>query len=408
MLIGVVGAPNKGKSTFFSAATLVDAAIANYPFTTINPNRGVTYVRTPCPHVAFGLPKCDPKNSRCVDGMRLVPINIIDVAGLVPGAHEGKGLGNKFLDNLREADALIQVVDGTGKTDLQGNPCDSCDPIAETGFLNDEVAYWLADIMLRGEGKPHGGMAHGTGSPGSAAVSSGVHEMAKRLSGLKIDETMLLHAAGECGLDIAAGVPNEEGALSLARAVLKVRMPIVVAFNKMDATGARENFEKVNGNEEAEEDTVGKIFPCSAAIELALRKAADHHLIDYVPGGKKFGVIGSPDEKQKEALVKMAAFVFANGGSGVQEIIDYVVYKKLKGIVVFPVEDEHKFTNHKGEVLPDAFLVPQGTTVHQLAGMVHTDLANKFIGAVDVKRKMRVGADHALANGDVIKIVAGR
>ena len=409
MLIGVVGAPNKGKSTFFSAATLVDAQIANYPFTTINPNRGVTYVRTPCPHVALGLPKCDPKNSRCVNGVRLVPINIIDVAGLVPGAHEGKGLGNKFLDNLREADALIQIVDGTGRTDLQGNPCDSCDPMAETEFLKDEIAYWLADIMLRGGGKVPGGMAHGTGSPGSAA-SSGVHEMAKRLSGLKIDETMLLRAADECGLDIDEGMPDEEGALLLARAVLKVRMPIIVAFNKMDAAGARENFEKAKDaeGEAAGGSEAGKIFPCSAAVELALRKAADRNLIDYVPGGKKFGVTGSPDEKQQEALGKMAAFVIANGGSGVQEIIDYIVYKKLKGIVVFPVEDEHKFANHRGEVLPDAFLVPQGTTAHQLAGMVHTDLARRFIGAVDVKRKIRVGADHPLADGDVIKIVAGR
>jgi ribosome-binding ATPase YchF (GTP1/OBG family) len=388
MLIGVVGAPNKGKSTFFSAATLIDAQIANYPFTTINPNRGVTYVRCPCPHKELGLQKCDPKNSRCVDGARLVPVNIIDVAGLVPGAHEGKGLGNKFLDNLREADALIQVVDGTGRTDLQGNPCEGADPMAETAFLKDEVAYWLADIMTRGAGR---------GSPG------GLHELAKRLSGLKIDEAMLLHAASECGLDIMEGMPDGEGALRLARAVLARRMPIIVAFNKIDAQGARQNYEKAKA-------AAGEngLFACSAAVELALRKAAEHGIIRYAPGDKSFEVAGSPDERQADALSKMGALLSENGGSGVQKIIDYIVYQKLGGIVVYPVEDEHKYANRKGEVLPDAYLVKKGTTASQLAGMVHTDLASKFIGAIDVRRRIRVGADHQLENGDVIKIVAGR
>ena len=385
MLIGVVGAPNKGKSTFFSAATLVDAAIANYPFTTINPNRGVTYVRTPCPHVALGLPHCNPKNSRCVNGTRLVPVNIIDVAGLVPGAHEGKGLGNKFLDNLREADALIQVVDATGKTDLQGNLCDACDPAAEVEFLEEEVALWLADIMQRG-----------------AMKGKGLHEVAASLSGLKIDEPMLLHAAIECGLEITDGLPSDKDEVeALARTVLKRRMPIVVAANKIDVPEARRNFEKMR------EESGKKVFACSAVVELALRKAAEHGMIDYAPGAKEFKVVGVPDERQKEALAKMQLLLTANGGSGVQEIIDWIVYQKLQGIVVYPVEDEHKAANHKGEVLPDAFLVPKGTTAVQLAAMVHTDLAHRFIGAIDVKRHIRVGADHPLSEGDVIKIVAG-
>lgn len=386
MLIGVVGAPNKGKSTFFSAATLVDAAIANYPFTTITPNRGVTYVRSPCPHVALGLKQCNPKNSRCMDGVRLVPVGIIDVAGLVPGAHEGKGLGNKFLDNLREADALIQVVDATGKTDLQGNPCDSCDPAAEVAFLSEEVALWLADIMRRG-----------------AAKGKGLHEAAASLTGLKISEQMLLRAASDCGLDIGEGLPAGKGELgSLAAAVLRRRMPIVVAANKIDVPGARQKFG------EMQPALGGGALACSAAVELALRKAADRKLISYVPGAREFAVTGSPDEKQGEALKRMADFLSGNGGSGVQEIIDFVVYRKLQCIAVYPVEDEHKAANHKGEVLPDAHLVPRGTTAHQLAAMVHTDLAQKFIGAIDVKKHIHVGADHRLEDGDVIKIIAGR
>ncbi len=384
MLIGVVGAPNKGKSTFFAAATLVDVQIANYPFTTITPNRGVTYVRAPCPHAQLGLAACNPKNSKCVGGVRLVPVGMIDVPGLVPDAHAGKGLGNKFLDSIREADVLIQVVDATGKTDLQGNPCESASPAEEVAFLQEEIALWLADIMLRG--------AKGKGAVG----------LANSLTGLKITEGMLRKAALGCGLDVAAGLPDEEGAKRLARKLVEMRMPIVVACNKMDIAGAREGSEKVL------RESGRHSMPCSAAVELALRKAEHAGIVDYRPGDADFSVRGMPNEKQAEALSAMKRVLAENGGSGVQQIIDYIVYQHLNCIIVYPVEDEHKYSNNKGDVLPDAYLVPKGTTALQLAAMVHTDLAHKFIGAVDCRRHIRVGAEHALANGDIIKIIAGR
>lgn len=403
MLIGVVGAPNKGKSTFFSAATMVDAQIANYPFTTITPNRGVTYVRSPCPHKELGLPKCDPKNSRCVEGVRLVPVNIIDVPGLVPDAYRGKGLGNKFLDSVREADALIQIVDASGKTDLHGNACDFSAPWEEAEFLKNEIAMWLAGIMARKESK----------------AQHGLKEIATSLSGLKISEQMLLSSANACGLNIMDGLPDGEGIARLAREIVERRMPVAIACNKIDAPGARGNFKKAKeklcgegagsgGLQDADGNGGCGVFACSAAVELALRKASEHGMIRYAPGAKGFEVVGTPDAKQQEGLSKMRAILAENGGSGVQEIIDWVVYRKLKGIIVYPVEDEHRLSNHKGEVLPDALLVPQGTTALQLAARVHTDLANKFVGAVDVRKKIRVGAEHALADRDVIKISASR
>ena len=384
MLIGVVGAPNKGKSTFFAAATLVDAQIANYPFTTITPNRGVTYVRAPCPHAQLGLQACNPKNSRCVGGVRLVPVGMIDVPGLVPEAHAGKGLGNKFLDSIREADVLIQVVDATGKTDLQGNPCESASPAEEVAFLQEEISLWMADIMSRG--------AKGKGAAGLAAS----------LTGLKITEGMLHKASLECGLDVAAGLPDAEGTLRLARKLVEMRMPVVVACNKIDVVGARAGFERVK------RESGRHSMPCSAAVELALRKAEHASLVEYRPGDADFSVKGTPNEKQAEALSAMKRVLAENGGSGVQQIIDYIVYQHLNCIIVYPVEDEHKYSNNKGDVLPDAYLVPKGTTALQLAAMVHTDLAHKFIGAVDCRRHIRVGAEHALANGDIIKIIAGR
>jgi len=386
MLIGVVGAPNKGKSTFFSAATMVDAQIANYPFTTISPNRGVTYVRSACPHVLLGLPHCDPKNSRCVNGVRLVPVNIVDVPGLVPDAYKGKGLGNKFLDSIREADALIQVVDASGRTDLHGNSCDFSPPLDEVEFLKNEMAMWLAEIMSRKDHK----------------AQHGIKEISSSLSGLKISEAMVSHAAQECGLDISAGLPDGEGTARIARAIIEKRMPLAVACNKIDVPGARKNFEVVKTG-------VGEgVFPISAAVELALRKADEKGVIRYAPGANSFEVVGSPDERQTEALSKMKAVLSENSGSGVQQAIDWVVYHRLHGIIVYPVEDEHKCSNHKGDVLPDALLVPKGTTAVQLAGMVHTELAQKFVGAFDVKRKIRVGAEHLLSDGDVIKIAASR
>jgi ribosome-binding ATPase len=385
MLIGVVGAPNKGKSTFFAAATLVDAQIANYPFTTITPNRGMTYIRAPCPHVALGLPACNPKNSRCDHGVRLVPIEMVDVPGLVPEAHAGKGLGNKFLDSIREADAVIQVVDATGKTDLYGNPCESAQPVDEVGFLQEEISLWLAGIMTRKEWK-----------------GRDIKEIANALSGLKISENMLIHAASECGLDISDGLPDAEGVRRIARVIVRMRLPVVVACNKIDIPGSRRGFDSVK------EKTKLPVFACSAAIELALRKAAERGIIGYTPGANEFEIVGAPDERQKEGLARMKAVLQENCGSGVQEIVDYVVYKKLDCIVVYPVEDEHRYCNNKGEVLPDAFLVPRGTTVIELAARVHTDLAHKFVGAIDGRKHIRVGADHQLQDGDVIKIIAAR
>ena len=385
MLIGVVGAPNKGKSTFFAAATRVDAQIANYPFTTITPNRGMTYVRAPCPHVTLGLPACNPKNSRCNRGVRLVPIEMVDVPGLVPDAHAGKGLGNKFLDSIREADAVVQVVDATGKTDLHGNPCESFPPEDEIGFLQEEISFWLAGIMTRKEWK-----------------GRGIKEIAAALSGLRISENMLNHAASECGLDITDGLPDTEGVERIARVIVRMRLPVVVACNKIDIPGSRQGFESVKAK------TKLPVFACSAAIELALRKAVEMGIISYTPGTNEFEITGVPDDRQKEGLARMKAVLDENGGSGVQEIVDYIVYKKLDCIVVYPVEDEHRYCNNKGDVLPDAFLVPRGTTVIDLAAKVHTELAHKFVGAIDGRRHIRVGADHQLQDGDVIKIIAAR
>ena len=146
--VALAGKPNAGKSTFYKAATLADVAVGNYPFTTIDPNRGVSHVRTECPCLDMEE-RCG--NEHCHDGKRYVPIELVDVAGLVPGAHEGRGLGNQFLDALTNADVILNVVDASGGTNAEGEPVEagSYDPVRDVEFVAEEMDLWLAGIVER-------------------------------------------------------------------------------------------------------------------------------------------------------------------------------------------------------------------------------------------------------------------
>jgi len=388
MLIGFVGAPNKGKSTLFSAATLVDVPIADYPFTTIEPNRGITYVRAPCPHTELGVP-CNPKNSRCDAGVRLIPMAALDVAGLVPEAHLGKGLGNQFLDDLRTADALVQVVDASGRTDAEWKPAERFDPAEEVMFLEEEIAHWIEGIIRRGWSRLKG---------------ADMATLEALLSGLKITRAQIEKAAAECRLTTEKINWSDADILAFAHAVRKISKPIIIAANKIDLPAAWENYEKLKATfpERA-------VLPCYAEGELALRHAQRNGIVHYVPGDADFVIIeGKANEKQRAALEKIRAVMRRVGGTGVQQIINKAVFDVLGLVVVYPVEDENRFTNHFGNVLPDAHLVPRGTTALEFAARIHTDLAKNFICAVNARTKMRVGKDYVLQNGDVIKIVAGR
>ncbi|MFB5625110.1 MAG: GTPase, partial [Nitrosopumilus sp.] len=148
MQIGLLGKANVGKSTFFSAATETPVPTGNFPFTTIEPNIGVAYVQAECACKHFEIPHNNPL---CVNKIRFIPIKLIDVAGLVPGAHEGKGLGNQFLDDARQAEVLIHVVDIAGTTDIQGQPVPvgTHDPLEDVEFVRNEFDQWFANILER-------------------------------------------------------------------------------------------------------------------------------------------------------------------------------------------------------------------------------------------------------------------
>ena len=394
-LLGIVGKPNTGKSTFFSASTLAPAEIANYPFTTIKPNRGIGYVRTPCVHEEFGV-KDNPSNSLCLDGVRLIPIEFIDCAGLVPGAWEGRGLGNQFLDEIRRADALIHIVDASGGTDCEGRLCKpgEHDPMEDVEFLEHEITMWMANILKKDWPK----IARTVEAESKDLFSM----LEERLSGLSIKRNHLLEAIRKTGLNEKVTSWNEEEFLKFVDTLRQIAKPMIIGANKMDLPSAEDNLEKLKKSGHI-------VVPCCAEAELALRRAAEKQLIDYKPGDCNFKVL-KPEtlsDTQTKALETIREKVLLkNGSTGVQEAVNTAFYKLLNMITVFPVEDLEHLSNHDGKVLPDAYLVPYGTTARQLAYLIHTELGQGFIYAVEAREKKRVGEDYLLKDRDVLSIVS--
>ncbi|MEM3405287.1 MAG: redox-regulated ATPase YchF [Candidatus Micrarchaeaceae archaeon] len=386
MLIGIVGAPNKGKSTLFAAMTMLNVAIADYPFTTIKPNHGIAYVSKKCVDSELGV-HCNPRNSLCINGTRFVPIEIVDVAGLVPGSHIGRGMGNQFLSDLSSAEMLIQVIDASGTTDINGNRCEGCDPVEEIKMVQDELAFWLSDIIKR-----HAGMLRKR-ADGAAALR-------EVLTGLKIDSAMIESAANELGLSLSGINWNEGDTLGFARALLRMSKPMLIAANKIDmlSSAARKRLEeRLAGYNYVE---------CSAEIELMLRRASASGLISYLPGSAGFSLLKGASKDQEDALEYARKFLASAGTTGVQELLNKAVFEVLKMIVVYPVEDENKYTDHYGNVLPDALLLPRGSTAADLAMAIHTNLAKGMLYAVNARTKMRLKKDYVLKDNDVIRIVS--
>ena len=394
MELGIVGKPNVGKSTFFSAATLAPAQIANYPFTTIEPNRGVAFVRVKCPHLEIGKP-CNPVHGGCQDGKRFVPVDVLDVAGLVPKAHEGRGLGNKFLDDLRQAAAFIHVVDASGGTDFEGNPVKpgSHDPLEDVRFLEEELAHWVRGILARDLDK-----VARRAELEETPMERVLHD---RLAGLGVTENQIHFALTDAGLDARPSKWTAEDTLRLSKQILRRGKPMMVAANKADIAPP-EAIERLR------KDAGTLVVPTAAEFELALRRAAKAGLIAYEPGAASSRVLdpGKLSPAQLAGLKRIESFLEARGSTGVQPCIEEAVRTLLNLIVVFPVEDETHWTDKKGNVLPDAFLVPRGSTAKDLAFRVHTDLGKGFIRAINARTRMVVGHDYALQDGDVIKIVA--
>jgi ribosome-binding ATPase YchF (GTP1/OBG family) len=379
--IGLVGKPSSGKSSFFKAASLIDVKITGVPFCTIEPNVGIGYVIVDCVCKEFGV-KCKPKVGYCKNGKRFIPVKLIDVGGLIPGSHLGRGIGNKFLDDLRKASVLIQIVDCSGLTDSEGKPTTGYDPNNEIKFLEEEIDLWFAGIIKKAVQK--------IGKVKSREDL--INILTQQLSGLEIRKNQIEEA-----LQKVPVTRVEE----FAKTIRRIAKPILIAANKIDLKPAQENFEKLK-------KIYKNIVPTSAEAEIALKKAAEKNLIDYLPGNG-FSIKGKLDEKQMKALEFIKKEVIEKYGStGVQVALNKAVFELVNYIVVYPVEDENRLTDKDGNVLPDAFLMPPGSTALDLAFKVHTELGEKFICAIDARTKKKLGKDYTLKNNDVIKIVFGK
>ncbi len=397
-MVGIVGKPNTGKSTFFSAATLAPVEIASYPFTTIKPNRGIGYLRTPCVCKELNV-KDNPKNSICIDGIRLIPVELIDCAGLVPGAWQGRGLGNQFLDEIRKADALIHIVDAAGATDSEGKVCKlgSHDPAEDVKFLETEITMWLTQILKRDWPK----IAR-TAEAGAEDLAS---LLESRLSGLAIKRNNIIEALRKTNLNgEKPTLWSDDDLIRFLNVLRSISKPMLIAANKIDLPTAEENAERLK-------EMGYTVIPCCAEAELALRRAAEKSLISYKPGDCNFVIMKTEEltETQGKALKVIQERILQKFGStGVQEAINMAFLKLLNMIVVYPVEDLEHFSDHNGRVLPDAYIVPYGTTARQLAFIIHTELGEGFIHAIEAHDKKRIGENYVLKDRDVVSIVSAK
>jgi ribosome-binding ATPase YchF (GTP1/OBG family) len=388
--VALAGKPNAGKSTFYTAATMADVDVANYPFTTIDANRGVTHVRTRCPCLDRET-RCG--NENCRDGKRYVPIELLDVAGLVPGAHEGRGLGNQFLDELTNADVILNVVDASGGTNAEGEPVPvgTRDPLEDVTFIEREMDLWLAGIVDRNW----------------EAV-----ERKSRSPEFDVDEaiTELLTGFGASEADVAAVLRNveypedpiaweDEDRERLARRLRRRTKPIVVVANKADVVPP-ENLERLRT------ETDGSVVFATADGELALRRAEESGAIDYDPGDDDFEIRADLTDAQREGLETVREVMAEFDGTGVQTALDTAVYDRLERFTAYPVQDASKWTDARGNVLPDAVLLSRGSTPRDLAYAVHTDIGEGYLHAIDARSNRRIGEDHELSEGDVVKIVS--
>ena len=392
MQIGLLGKANVGKSTFFSAATETVVQSGNFPFTTIEPNVGVCYLKINCECKNLEK-KCG--NDLCHDGIRFIPVKLIDVAGLVPGAHEGKGLGNQFLTDAMKADALIHVVDISGSTDIQGQPVNlgTHDPLEDIKFVEEEFDLWFKDLLDREWPKLVKEIEQKR-----AKISDGI---TRRFTGLGILESQVDDVLISMSLKAKKAQEwSDNDMMNFLKSLRKKAKPLIIAANKADLCDNLDILEKIS--------ETFTVISSSAETELLLRKASKANLIDYVPGDDNFQ--GKDDvelsDQQNNALHLAKNVLTKIQTTGIQKILNSIVFDVLDMIVVYPVEDETKLTNKEGQVLPDARLLKTGSTAKDLAFTIHQDIGKGFLHAIDAKTKQRIGADHELKNGDIVKIIS--
>jgi len=395
--IGIVGKTNAGKTTFFNAATLLDAEVSTYPFTTKKPNIGQAYVKTMCVCRELGM-KDNPKNSSCINGFRFVPIQLIDLPGLIKGSWMGKGLGTQFLTVASQADALIHIADASGSVDSDGKLTKPGmgNPVADIYDIEEELVRWFAKSIEKTikKIKKH-----------PKKSTSGRELLERDLAGLKITPEHITRSLEKSTLSASdQGKWTRDDIWDFAKNVREISKPTVIVANKMDLYPAEKNYEKL-----VEEFGRAFVTPAASDAELALRRAEQKGYVEYVPGEEHFRVKNREKltVEQREALVYVEKRVFSKLiRTGVQFALNTCVFKLLSMNTVYPVEDDEKLSDKNGNVLPDVFLLPYNALVKDLAEQIHSQLAKTMIYAVDARTKIRLPVDYRLKDRDVIRIIA--
>lgn len=401
LIIGIIGKPSAGKSTFLNAACMTHAKVSELPFTTIDPNKGIAYVKTNCMCKKLNL-KDNPKNSICIEGNRFIPVNLLDVAGLVPDAHKGKGLGNKFLNDLSKADILIHILDISGELDKTGKriTLGENDPYEDILFLEKEINLWFKEIIERSDWtkflKSY-----------SREKTKFIEALYKRLSGVRVKKKHIMLAIKNSGLENKDPINwTDDDLYDFSKIVRENSKPILVVANKIDKENGLENLVRLK------EKFNKPIIPCSALAEYVLRKYHEDKVIKYIPGLNNFQIINHEKLKSKEleTLEKIRGKILGElNETGVQNTLNYAIFEIANQICVFPVSDINTFMDHDYNVLPDVFLVEKGTTLKDFVqDNIHTDLAEHFMFGIDALTRKRLGENYELKHNDVIKIVSSR
>jgi ribosome-binding ATPase YchF (GTP1/OBG family) len=395
LTIGLIGKTNAGKTTFFNAATLLNAKISNFPFTTKKPNIGTAYACDIC--VCKELSVIDnPQNSICIEGWRYIPIKIIDIPGLIKDAWMGRGLGNQFLSVIGQADALIHVVDASGSIDSEGRITTpgTGNPLQDALDVEKEIEMWIAQIIENNR----------EAIIREESSSSLIEAISKIVSGIKTNPQQVNEALKKSELnDLPFKEWNLEQVIKFAASLLPIIKPTLILANKMDILTSENNLEiltKYYGR--------GFVSACSAEAELALRRAEKKGLLEYTPGQEMFRIKDNSQltPKQQGALNYIERRVMTKWiRTGIQQAVNIIVFKLLRNNMIYPVSDEIKYMDHHGNVLPDAYLLPQDATPIDLAKNIHTRLVKDYLLAIDAKTGTRLPRTYKLRHRDIVKIV---
>ena len=395
--IGLIGKTNTGKTTFFNSATLSSDEISTYPFTTKKPVTSVGHAITLCVHPEFNV-QDNANNSRCNDGWRYIPIELIDLPGLIKDAWKGKGLGNQFLSIAAQSDALLHVVDASGSIDSTGRISEigSGDPVSDFADIEEELNMWYQKILEGNRERLQKIIK---------TEKDQINALTQLYQGVGVKKSHVKEALKITGLD-DKDIANYDiqDSKNFSTCLRKTSKPTLIVANKIDVKGAAKNFESLR---ERYNDMI--VVPASADSELTLRRAEQKGLIKYSPGSEQFDILetNALNQKQKDALDFIKKDIMGEYmRTGVQFAINVTVFKLLKMNSIYPVANPEKLSDKKGRVLPDLILLKDGSTITDLAKEIHSDLIKGVLYAKDLRYNLRIPINYQLRDRDVISLIS--